>query len=145
MRAESLAERGADPIQLDRSRLHEVKAADLAIRFAFGCGMSVVAGAVTLAVGDHLGGLFLAFPAILPASLTLIGQKDGDDEAELDAVGATLGAVALVAFAVVAVSLFTVITPTVVEALALAGWLAVAFGLYFLARFVVGRRRRRRP
>ena len=51
------------------------------------------------------------------ASLTLIGQKDGDDQAELDAVGATFGAVALIAFAVVAVSLFTVITPTVVEAL----------------------------
>jgi len=44
MKAESLAARGADPIELDRSRVHEVKAADLAIRFAFGCGVSMVAG-----------------------------------------------------------------------------------------------------
>ena len=138
-RVEILARQGAEPIDVEVSRARRAKPADLAIRFAFGFGVSVIAGVVTLALGDHLGGLFLAFPAILPASLTLIGEKEGDDQAELDAVGATVGAVALVAFAFVAVAMFTVVRPTAVEVLAAVAWLAVASGLYVVARAIVGR------
>src|SRR5205814_1515179 len=81
--------------------LRSVQPRDLAVRFAFGFGVSVVAGIVTLTFGSRAGGLFLAFPAILPASLTLIEEKQGRRQAEGNAVGAILGAVALVVFALI--------------------------------------------
>jgi hypothetical protein len=60
-----------------------------------------------------IGGLFLAFPAIFRASATLIGkherqrkqktglhgQERGTDAAAIDALGATMGAISLIAFA----------------------------------------------
>ena len=63
--------------------------------------------------GPGVGGLFLAFPAIFPASATLIekhevekkaqqglhGEKRGQDAAALDAFGATMGSVGLAVFA----------------------------------------------
>jgi len=43
-----------------------------AIRFVFGGVVSVLASLVAREYGASLGGVFLAFPAILPASLTLV-------------------------------------------------------------------------
>ncbi|MES2029181.1 MAG: hypothetical protein V4477_08405 [Pseudomonadota bacterium] len=65
--------------------------------------------------GPAVGGLFLAFPAMLCASATLVetherrrkkeagltGDRRGADAAALDAVGAALGSVGLMAFAAV--------------------------------------------
>ena len=80
------------------------------------------------------GGLFLAFPAILPASLTLIEEKEGRRQAEGDAVGAIIGAVGLVVFALIAYVLFTRVPGGSVEAIALAAWLGVSILLYLLVR-----------
>jgi hypothetical protein len=46
---------------------------DYALRFLFGAGVSC-AGIVTLKFGPRVGGAFLAFPATIPASLTLIAR-----------------------------------------------------------------------
>jgi len=121
-------------VRFDRDALHSVQTRDLAVRFAFGFGVSVVAGIVTLAFGSRTGGLFLAFPAILPASLTLIEEKEGRRQAEGNAVGAILGAVALVVFALIAFALFTHIPGVAVEAVALAAWLGVSILLYLFIR-----------
>ena len=86
---------GADP-----GKLREVKVHELLIRFAFGAAISAVAGIVSLAVNPVAGGMFLAFPAILPATLTLIEQKEGTDQARMDAQGAVAGGLALALFAV---------------------------------------------
>jgi uncharacterized protein DUF3147 len=125
---------GGTRVRFDRDALHSVQTRDLAVRFAFWFGVSVVAGIVTLAFGSRTGGLFLAFPAILPASLTLIEEKEGRRQAEGNAVGAILGAVALVVFALIAFALFTHIPGVAVEAVALAAWLGVSILLYLFIR-----------
>jgi hypothetical protein len=71
------------------------------LRFIFGGVVSVFTGVVAHRYGPEIGGLFLAFPAILPASLTLVQQHDGRRQAIADARGGRLGALALVVFALV--------------------------------------------
>ena len=71
-RAQRIFFEGGTRIRFDRAALRSVQPRDLAVRFAFGFGVSVAAGIVTLALGSRTGGLFLAFPAILPARLILL-------------------------------------------------------------------------
>ena len=78
--------------------VREIRARDLAIRLTFGATMSGVAAVAAIVVGPRFGGLFLAFPAILPATLTLIEKQEHKNEAKDDDVGAILGATALVPF-----------------------------------------------
>lgn len=112
---------------------------DYAVRFVFGAAIALVAGIIGMAFGPKVGGVLLGFPAILPASLTLIEKKEGKDEAAVDSVGAILGAVAMIVFAIF-VSLTAVSWGAVASILvALAVWLAVAVGLYFLVALVFER------
>lgn len=71
------------------------------VRFAFGAGVSALAGAISEIWGPKIGGLFLAFPAILLASLTLVAKDEGAHQAREDARGAALGATGLIGFALV--------------------------------------------
>ena len=85
------------------------------------------------------GGLFLAFPAIFPASATLIekhvrerkekaglpGARRGKEAATLNAAGAVLGSFGLAAFDLV-IWLMIVQSPAWALVLAAASWLAVA-------------------
>ena len=115
------------------------KPTDYVIRFAFGAAISLAAGLIGMKFGPVVGGLFLGFPAILPASLTLIEKKDGKREAAIDSEGAVLGAIAMVAFAfavALTVASWGVITTL---AIALVLWLAVAVALYAVAVGVLGR------
>jgi Protein of unknown function (DUF3147) len=82
--------------------LKRVRAWEYVLRFAFGGAVTVATGVLAKTFGPEIGGLFLAFPAILPASLTLVAQHDGRSSAVDDASGAVLGAIALGAFAIVA-------------------------------------------
>ncbi len=68
-------------------------------RFAFGGMVTVATGLIAHAYGPGVGGLFLAFPAILPASLTLLKKHDGRDEARQAAAGSRLGSIGLIGFA----------------------------------------------
>jgi hypothetical protein len=77
--------------------------------------MTVVAGVIAGRFGPIIGGPFLAFPAIFPASATLIekhvrerrekaglsGARRGREAAALDAAGAMLGSFGLAAFGLV--------------------------------------------
>lgn len=119
-------------VAVDVGRLRRICARDVVLRFAFGAGVSLVAGLVTVLFGPRVGGLFLAFPAILPAALTLLEGKDGP-EAPLEAVrGAVLGATALVAFALVAGAALGALPVVPALSLALGAWVVVAVGLYFV-------------
>jgi hypothetical protein len=71
------------------------------VRFAFGAGVSALAAIVAELWGPKVGGLFLAFPAILLASLTLVAKEEGAHQAREDARGAALGAAGLIGFALV--------------------------------------------
>ena len=88
---------------------------------------------LSLAFGPRAGGLFLAFPAILAASLTLIAKKEDTADAREDARGAVAGAVALACFAAVGAALFGVLAGGAVLALASVVWTLVAVTIYFVA------------
>jgi hypothetical protein len=97
------------------SALKESRPHEYAERFLFGGACTVLAGVIAKRFGPGLGGLFLAFPAIFPAGASLIeshekrrkreagmnGTRRGREAASLDAAGAALGAIGLVAFAAV--------------------------------------------
>jgi hypothetical protein len=124
----------------DLAKLRTVKLTELLIRFAFGAAISIVAGLISLAFNHFVGGMFLAFPAILPASLTLLEKKEGNAQATSDLQGAVLGAIALGGFAVVAgFGLRRAGAPLALLA-ALAAWTALAVAIYLAVEFA--RRRR---
>lgn len=109
---------------------------DLAIRFAFGAAISTVAALISIFTGLRVGGLLLAFPAILPATLTLIEKEESERKAADDVLGSLLGAMGLASFAAAAWWLL----PRAGAPLALLGavvaWLVTAFATYFLLRAV---------
>lgn len=124
---------------VDTARVKTHRFNDYALRFAFGAGISLVAGLIGMGFGPKVGGVLLGFPAILPASLTLIQKKEGKEEASIDSAGAVLGAVAMIAFASfisLTVTSMGAVTSTLI---ALVVWLLVAAGLYFLVALVFRR------
>jgi hypothetical protein len=121
-------------IAIEPSRLRDLDVRALAVRFAFGFVISVTVGAVGLAAGDRVAGLFLAFPAILPASLTLIAGEDGEDKAKVDAAGACFGAVGLTAYGSASWFLLSRTAPVPAELGALIAWAVVAIGGYLAVR-----------
>nr|WP_249792437.1 DUF3147 family protein [Bradyrhizobium sp. BRP22] len=84
------------------------------VRFALGGAATVFTGLVSSRYGAVVGGVFLALPAIFCASATLIekheirrkrkaglaGERRGQMAAAVDAAGAALGALGMLAFAV---------------------------------------------
>lgn len=116
------------------SALRDVPLGHLAIRFGFGAAISAIAALVTIEGGPRLGGVFLAFPAILPATLTLIEEQESKRAAVDDDVGAVMGAAALAVFA----CLIWVLMPRLGAAATLAGaaasWVAAAAALYIVFR-----------
>jgi hypothetical protein len=136
-----------DPAGLKNTRWHEYL-----LRFVAGGVITVIAGVIARQWGPVIGGLFLAFPAIFPASATLIekherqrkqekglhGEERGTDAAALDALGAAMGSIGLVAFAGICWWLI----PRYPAPLALGGatvaWLLVSFSAWTI------RQRRRR-
>ena len=116
----------------DLGELRNIKATDLLIRFVFGAAISIIAGISATAFGAVVGGLLLAFPAILPATLTLIEHRDGNAAAVHDVGGAVFGGVGLVAFGAVAAVTFGQVPAWGALLLALMAWTAVSLALYVL-------------
>jgi Protein of unknown function (DUF3147) len=100
-------------VKVDSSGLKQTRWHEYVIRFAMGGLVTVITGIVAKNWGPVIGGLFLAFPAIFPASATLVekherqrkqdkglrGEKRGLDVAAADSFGAALGSLGLVVFA----------------------------------------------
>jgi len=101
-----------------------------ALRFVFGGVVTVGAGLAARGFGNEIGGLFLAFPSILPASLTLVAQHRGRDQAREDARGAAVGSFGLVVFGVVTWATATRWPPALVLAAATLGWLVTSVALW---------------
>jgi Protein of unknown function (DUF3147) len=131
-----------EAISVQPGKLRDLRARDLVTRFVFGAATSIVAGIVTLLFGPRAGGVMLAFPAILAASLTLIEEEEAPEDAREDARGAILGALALAAFAVIVALTVTRVLPSGALLFASVGWLAVALGAYLA---LWGRRRASAP
>jgi hypothetical protein len=132
---QTITQRVSERPSLQLEKVREVRPRDLAYRFLAGALTSVAAGLVTLAFGARVGGILLAFPAILGASLTLIEEQEDSAEAREDARGAVMGACALAVFATIAALALGKINPVVALLLATAGWFGAAFLGYLLAWF----------
>jgi hypothetical protein len=133
-------------IKVDPSGLKETKWHEYALRFVSGGVITVLAGMIARKWGPVIGGLFLAFPAIFPASATLIekherqrkqkeglhGEERGTYAAAIDALGSAMGSIGLVAFAAVCWWLI----PNYPTPLALGGatvtWLLVSFFIWII-------------
>lgn len=133
---------------VDFSSLRGTRWQQFAVRFALGGAVTACTGLVAQHWGPVIGGLFLSFPALFPASATLIARHEtekklkagirdpvrGRKAAALDAAGAVLGGWGLVCFGLAA-WLALRRYPTALS-LMLAGvlWAIVSTSLWWLRR-----------
>lgn len=101
-------------IKVDVSALKRTTWREYAVRFFVGGFITVIAGVIAKEYGASVGGLFLAFPAIFPASATLIEKQErkkkeehglngfdrGKEAASADAAGSAMGSIGLLIFAI---------------------------------------------
>jgi hypothetical protein len=135
-------------IKIDPSGLYETKWHEYAVRFLLGGLITAIAGLIAKAWGPGIAGLFLGFPAIFPASVTLIekhqreqkqrkglhGEKRAIDVAADDALGAAMGSVGLVGFAVTCWLLFPRYPAVLVLAAATSAWSLTAGSMWILRK-----------
>ena len=131
-------------IEARLSAFKQSKPCEYLIRFVFGGAATVVAGLVAKHFGPGPGGLFLAFPAIFPATATLIeshekqrmakigydGTHRGRMAASIDAASAALGCVGLGGFAVALWLMLPSHNALLVLLVALAVWLILSVLLW---------------
>lgn len=124
-------------IKIDPSALRQTRWHEYLVRFVIGGCITAAAGMIAKSMGPVIGGLFLAFPAIFPASATLIekhtqekkeeegldGTKRGRKAAGVDAAGSAMGSIGLLAFAVIVWQLLPSHATWPVLALATLVWL----------------------
>jgi Protein of unknown function (DUF3147) len=124
-----------DPTVIGQTRWYEY-----AIRFLFGGLITAVAGIIAKKFGAGIGGLFLAFPAIFPASATLIekhekqkkeekglrGTRRGGEAASVEAAGSAMGSIGLFVFALLVWRLLSDHRSWIVLTGASLAWLAVS-------------------
>ncbi|HEY1559210.1 MAG TPA: hypothetical protein VGF94_30525 [Kofleriaceae bacterium] len=119
-------------VTVQPKQLAAVRPWEYALRFVFGGAITVGAWLVGKHWGTAAGGLFLAFPAIMPASLTLVKHHDGRQCAIDDARGGRIATVALACFALIVATTATRWPPVLVLAVAALAWMAVAAGSWFI-------------
>ena len=141
-----------DLSSLRRTRLHE-----WALRFILGGAATLVAGLLAKYFGPVFGGLFLAFPAIICASATLIEKHERQKKARagfndvvrarqaagLDVGGSEFGSVGLAAFALLAWKELPAHSPALILIASALLWLGVSTLLWWIRkRHLVGGRGR---
>jgi hypothetical protein len=133
-------------LSLDLSALKRTRWYEYALRFVFGGAVTVATGLIAKQYGPVFGGLFLAFPAIFPASATLVEKHEtkkkrrtgiidksrGRKAAALDARGAALGSLGLACFAITLWRLLPVWRAVLALPTALVLWMLIAV-LFWLA------------
>lgn len=119
-------------IKVDFSKLKQTSWRDYAIRFMFGGLITMLTGFLANRYGPTVGGLFMAFPAILPAGITLIEKHESKDAAGADTAGAALGSIGLITFAIAVWYLADRWTAQIVLTTATAVWLFVSVTLWLV-------------
>ncbi len=131
-------------VHADFSALRRTKWYEYAIRFLFGGIVTAITGMIAKKFGPQVGGLFLAFPAIFPATATLLekhekqkkerkglnGTKRGRLVAGVDAAGAAMGAGGLIVFALIVWKLLPGRSGSMVLAGATLAWVIVAVSIW---------------
>jgi hypothetical protein len=135
-------------IDVNFASLKSTKPHEYALRFVFGGIITAATGLIAMHYGPVIGGLFLAFPAIFPASATLIeshekqrkqkagynGTNRGRIAAGIDAAGTFLGALALVLFALILYRFLPSHNAILTLATASLAWLTLSILLWLLAK-----------
>jgi len=131
-------------ISLDFSSLRRVRFYEYALRFLLGGLVTLATGLIAHSFGAAIGGLFLAFPAIFPASCTLVekheaekkknhglnGTVRGRKAAALDSFGAVLGSIRLAGFAIVGWQCFPTYPAALVLLAATFTWLVISLAAW---------------
>jgi hypothetical protein len=135
-------------IQVDLRALEKTKWSEYALRFLVGGAITVIAGVLAQRYGPEFGGLFLAFPAIFPASATLIEKHEserrngvgiqnptrGRQAAALEARGVTIASVGLIGFALVVWKLLPIWNGAFTLFAALLVWLMLSVLIWRLSK-----------
>ena len=135
-------------ISVSLSSFAETKWYEFVLRFVLGGFVTAVVGLVGTKFGPIIGGLFLAFPSIFPAAVTLVEKheaekkekdgKGGKDQARCaagaDAAGAAMGSFGLLTFGFIVWRGASSYTPLTVLTLALCAWLAVSIGIWLVRK-----------
>lgn len=135
-------------IQLDISVLRETRWYQIAVRFFFGGLVTAATGIIARKYGPSIGGLFLAFPAIFPASATLIERHEKEKKERMglhgalrarkavgvDAAGATIGSVGLFVFALLIATFLPKSRPSLVVAASTVCWMLVSGIAWFIRK-----------
>jgi len=138
-------------ILINLAALRPVKWYEHFARFLLGGLISVAAGLIAKAFGPTVGGLFLAFPAIFPASATLLDKHEREKKQKagipvtirgrlavgLDARGAPMGSLALAAFAGVVWKALPHASSSGALGAAFALWIALASAIWRVRRLHV--------
>jgi hypothetical protein len=100
-------------VRIDSSTVKQTRWHEFAVRFLLGGLITAFAGIIGHKYGPYVGGLFLAFPAIFPASATLLDKHEKQKKqhaglngkvrarqlVSLDAAGTAMGSIGLFVFA----------------------------------------------
>jgi hypothetical protein len=130
------------------SALKQTKPSQYVMRFLLGGLCTVMAGLVAKRFGPMIGGLFLAFPAIFPASASLIETHEKENKskigadgtvrgrlaASIDATGAALGSIGLAGFAATIWKVLPSRDATLTISLGVVVWIVIAFCLWNIRR-----------
>jgi len=137
-------------IKVDPSVIGQTRWYEYVVRFLFGGLITAVAGIIGKKFGAGIGGLFLAFPAIFPASATLIekhekqkkeekglrGTRRGREAASVDAAGAAMGSIGLSVFALLVWQFAPRYSTFMVLMGATVAWLAVSVLIWYVRKRV---------
>jgi hypothetical protein len=115
---------------IDAGAVRDIHPGALALRFVFGAGISVVSGLLGVVAGQRAGGVMLAAPVVLTATLTIIERQEGRGPAVTEVQGAAPGALALIGFALVAAVSIATLPLAAALLAALATWVVAAIGGY---------------
>lgn len=139
-------------VQVNVAALGRSKWYEYLVRFAFGGAVTALAGIIAKRWGPGIGGLFLAFPAIFPATATLLEKHEKQKKqrvgragtirareiAGADAAGAAMGSLGLIAFAAIVWRMIPNYPLVLVLSIATLAWLLVAV-LTWVARKTIWR------
>jgi hypothetical protein len=135
-------------ISVSLSGLAQTKPLEFALRFVFGGIVTALAGLIATKFGPVIGGMFLAFPSIFPATATLIEKHEAKKKkqegmqgrylakcaAGADAAGAAMGTIGLLAFGMLVWQLSESVAPWIMLTTATIAWLAVALTVWIIRK-----------
>jgi|ERR1035438_5169038 hypothetical protein len=139
-------------VKFELSALKRTKWYEVLLRILFGGVATVATGMIAKSFGPIVGGLFLAFPAIFPASATLVEKHEKEKKQRagmnglararsavaLEARGAAMGSIGLAVFAFVAWKLLPRGPTWAAVAAAGLSWLTISISIWQIRRLIRG-------